>query len=147
MRNTQLKLFVVAMVVLLSAGVRSVSAHCDGEKGAPCEKGAGCEKAAGGACEGAAASGSAATPQAHPGEAVYVLAIEGMTCPEACPPEVKESIEGIHGVRSVEVSFADKRAVVRTDPDLELTTAEIDKSFHNAGYFVSALEKVPAKAK
>jgi len=146
MRNWQSKLFIVAIVFLLAPGVRAASACCKGEKGAACEKGAPCEKGekGAGACEGAAAHGATA-PQAHAGETVYVMAIEGMTCPESCPPEVKESLEGIHGVRSVEVSFADKRAVVRTDPGVELTTAEVDKSFHNQGYSVSSLEKVPEK--
>jgi copper chaperone CopZ len=118
------------------------------EKGAPCAKDAAAGKAAG--CEKGHASGaceatSAATTKPAPGEAVYVLGIEGMSCPEACPPHVKESIESIDGVRSVEVNFADKKAVVHTDANVELTTAEVDKSFHNQGYFVSSLEKIPGK--
>jgi copper chaperone CopZ len=73
-------------------------------------------------------------------EKVYVLGIEGMTCEKSCPQAVKKSIESLPGVRRVEVSFEDKRAVVHTDPGVELTTHQLDLSFHNQGYFVSSLE-------
>lgn len=73
-------------------------------------------------------------------EKVYVLGIEGMTCEKSCPQAVKKSIESLPGVRRVEVSFEDQRAVVHTDPGVELTTHQLDLSFHNQGYFVSSLE-------
>ena len=83
--------------------------------------------------------------QAKPGEKLYVLGIEGMSCPIECAPKVKESIQSIHGVREVEVSFEDRRAIVHTDPNVELTTAQIDQSFKNQGYFVSSLQTVAPK--
>jgi len=83
---------------------------------------------------------SAAAPGGGAGRAkVYVLGIEGMMCDQTCPAKVSESIRSIEGVRDVEVDFDHKRAVVRTDPGVELTTQEIDKSFRNQGYFVSSL--------
>jgi len=72
-------------------------------------------------------------------EKVYVLGIEGMMCDQSCPAKVSEAIRSIDGVREVEVDFEHKRALVRTDPGVELTTQQIDKSFHNQGYFVSSL--------
>ena len=83
--------------------------------------------------------------QAKPGEKLYVLGIEGMSCPIECAPKVKESIQSIEGVRQVEVSFEDKRAIVHTDPSVELTTAQVDQSFKNQGYFVSSLETIAPK--
>lgn len=84
---------------------------------------------------------AAENPSPSPaGEKVYVLGIEGMMCDQSCPAKVKESIESLEGVRAVEVDFDQKRAVVRTDPGVELTAQQIDKSFHNLGYFVSSLQ-------
>ena len=71
---------------------------------------------------------------------VYVLGIEGMSCAMSCPDAVKASISSLKGVRDVEVDFDNKRATVRTDAGVNLTKEEIDKSFHNQGYFVSSLE-------
>ncbi len=92
-----------------------------------------------GASAGAARGGGASVASAAH-ERVYVLGIEGMMCPTSCAPAVQESLESIEGVRSVEVDFEHKRAVVRTDPDVELTTEQCDRSFKNQGYFVSSLE-------
>jgi copper chaperone CopZ len=83
----------------------------------------------------AASAGTAAGP-----ENVYVLGIEGMSCAMSCPDAVKQSISGLSGVRDVQVDFETKRATVRTDPGVELTKDQVDKSFHNQGYFVSSLE-------
>jgi copper chaperone CopZ len=88
------------------------------------------------------AASAPATLQARPGEKLYVLGIEGMSCADNCAPKVKESIQSIDGVREVEVSFQDKRAIVHTDPDVELTTTQVDQSFKNHGYFVSSLRAV-----
>jgi len=71
----------------------------------------------------------------------YVLAIEGMSCAESCPPQVKSSLESIEGVKSVEVSYEDKRAIVQMSPGHELTKEICDKSFRNKGYFVSSLTR------
>jgi copper chaperone CopZ len=78
-------------------------------------------------------------------EKVYVLGIEGMTCEKSCPQAVKKSIESLPGVRKVEVSFADKQAVVHTDGNVDLSAHQIDLSFHNQGYFVSSLRIADGK--
>lgn len=85
------------------------------------------------------------TSAATAGENVYVLGIEGMMCDQSCPAKVKESIKSLEGVREVQVDYEHKRAVVRTDPGVELTTQQIDTSFRNQGYFVSSLEVEKAK--
>ena len=76
----------------------------------------------------------------------YVLGIEGMACAESCPPQVKSSLEGIPGVKSVEVSFDEKRAVVRMSAGHELSKEAADKSFGNKGYFVSSFVREDAVA-
>ena len=42
------------------------------------------------------------------------LAVDGMTC-AACPYIVKQALAGVSGVRTVAVSFPDKKAVVTYD--------------------------------
>ena len=121
-------LFVLA--AMLSTPALSAAGDCSIDKGADCTN---------------ETPFDAGALQANPGEMVYVLGIEGMSCPMDCAPKVKESIQSIEGVREVEVSFPDKRAIVHTDPSLELTVAKVDQSFKNQGYFVSSLEKVPPK--
>ena len=76
----------------------------------------------------------------------YVLGIEGMSCAVSCPPAVKTSLEGIDGVKSVEISFEEKRAVVQMAADRELTKEACDKSFGNKGYFVSSFAREDAAA-
>jgi copper chaperone CopZ len=76
----------------------------------------------------------------------YVLGIEGMSCAVSCAPQVKASLEGIDGVKSVEVSFEEKRAVVQMAAGHELTQAVCDKSFGNKGYFVSSFAREDALA-
>ena len=85
-------------------------------------------------------TGTAAT-----GDKVYVLGIEGMMCEKSCVEAVKKSIESLPGVRKVEVSFEDRRAIVHTDPGVELTARQVDASFRNQGYFVSSIETERAK--
>ncbi len=76
----------------------------------------------------------------------YVLGIEGMSCAVSCAPQVNASLESIRGVKGVEVFFEEKRAVVRMAAGHELTQAECDKSFGNAGYFVSSFVREDAAA-
>lgn len=47
-------------------------------------------------------------------EQKVVMEIEGMTC-ELCPIAIKKSLEGIKGVRSVKVSFQEKKAWVTAE--------------------------------
>jgi copper chaperone CopZ len=117
-----------AMLLILAATLLgpapAAAGDCTMDKGADC------------------AGAQAAAPQAKPGEKLYVLGIEGMSCPVECAPKVKESIQTIQGVRAVEINFENKQAIVHTDPNVELTTADVDKSFKNQGYFVSSLQTV-----
>ena len=71
--------------------------------------------------------------------ATYVVGVEGMSCAHNCAPKVKASLESIDGVKSADVSFEDKRAIVKMAAGHELTRESCDKSFGNAGYFVSSL--------
>jgi copper chaperone CopZ len=104
----------------------------------PSLAGEGCRAPDAAAAEGAGDAAATKTV-ASADDKVYVLGIEGMNCPINCAPNVQKSIQGIEGVRSVEVKFEEKKAVVHTAPDVDLTTAQIDKSFNNQGYFVSSI--------
>lgn len=68
----------------------------------------------------------------------YVLGVEGMTCPVGCAPKVKEALESVDGVESVEVDFEKRQAVVSMKPGKELSQEACDKAFGNSGYFVSS---------
>lgn len=70
----------------------------------------------------------------------YVVGVEGMSCAHSCAPKVKESLASIDGVKSVNVSFEEKRATVKMAAGRELTRDACDKSFGNQGYFVSSFE-------
>jgi copper chaperone CopZ len=98
----------------------------------------------------AATAGFGCRPETSTAEAAdgarYVLGIEGMSCAVSCAPQVKASLEGIDGVKSVEVSFEEKRAVVQMAAGHELTQAVCDKSFENKGYFVSSFAREDALA-
>ncbi len=90
---------------------------------------------------GAYSSLSAAEPK---GEAPhYVVGIEGMSCPIGCVPAVKEALESVPGVKSVEVSFDDKQAIVRMAEGQSLSKESCDKAFGNSGYFVSSFTHEP----
>jgi copper chaperone CopZ len=94
------------------------------------------------ACAGS--PGSAETAEAAgPDGTTYILTVEGMSCAENCAPRVKECLESIEGVKSAEVTFEEKRAVVVMEKGRELTSEAADKSFGNEGYFVS---EISAKA-
>lgn len=72
-------------------------------------------------------------------EVKYRLTVEGMTCAVGCAPKVKQALEGIDGVRSVDVDFETQTAVVTALEGTELTVESCDRSFGNDGYFVSEL--------
>ena len=66
------------------------------------------------------------------GEASVTLAVDGMTC-VACPYIVKQALAGVSGVRTVAVSFPEKKAVVTYDDGKTnvavLTAATADVGF------------------
>jgi copper chaperone CopZ len=70
----------------------------------------------------------------------YVVGVEGMSCAHSCAPKVKAALESIDGVKSAEVSFEEKHAIVKMAAGRELTREACDKSFGNQGYFVASLE-------
>jgi copper chaperone CopZ len=71
--------------------------------------------------------------------ATYVIGVEGMSCAHNCAPKVKEALESIDGVKSAEVSFEEKRAIVKMAAGHDLTREACETSFGNQGYFVSSL--------
>lgn len=76
--------------------------------------------------------------------ATYIVGVEGMSCEHSCAPKVKEALESIDGVKSAEVSFEEKRAVVKMAAGRDLTREACDKSFGNQGYFVSSFDVAAA---
>jgi copper chaperone CopZ len=62
-------------------------------------------------------------------------------------PKVREALESVDGVESVQVDFESAQAVIKMQPGKDLTVEACDKSFGNQGYFVSAIEeRAPATA-
>jgi mercuric ion binding protein len=85
---------------------------------------------------GPTASAQAAATQVA-AEATAIFTVENMTC-GLCPITVKKAMEGVEGVRLVEVDFAAKKAIVVFDPSL--TTVEaIATASTNAGYPAAAV--------
>lgn len=66
------------------------------------------------------------------------FAVENMTC-ALCPITVKKAMNGVDGVRSVDVDFNAKRATVVYDPSVA-TADEIAAASTNAGYPATALQ-------
>lgn len=90
---------------------------------------------------GSTASIHFAIPTSYASETVATqtatFAIENMTC-ALCPITVKFAMEGVSGVRSVQIDFEARTATVTFDP--AATTAEaIAASATNAGYPTSIL--------
>lgn len=65
-------------------------------------------------------------------EQTATFAVENMTC-ALCPVTVRKAMEGVAGVRSVEVDFAAKKATVVFDPSAANIEA-IAAASTNAGY-------------
>ena len=66
------------------------------------------------------------------GEASVTLAVDGMTC-AACPYIVKQVLAGVSGVRAVDVSFEEKKAVVTFD-DGRTNVAALTAATANVGF-------------
>ncbi|MEL0108336.1 MAG: mercury resistance system periplasmic binding protein MerP [Rhodospirillaceae bacterium] len=65
-------------------------------------------------------------------EKTVTLAVEKMTC-VTCPYIVKKSLTKVKGVRKVEVSFAEKKAVVTFD-DSQTTVAALTNATTENGF-------------
>ena len=66
------------------------------------------------------------------GERSVTLAVDGMTC-AACPYIVKQALAGVSGVRTVAVSFPEKKAVVTYD-DGKTSIAVLTAATTNVGF-------------
>ncbi|HWP48500.1 MAG TPA: copper ion binding protein [Candidatus Limnocylindrales bacterium] len=64
-----------------------------------------------------------------------VLKIQGMVC-EACPPKIKKALEGLDGVKKVEVSLEKAEAYVESEPG-KVTTEQMIQAVDQAGFKAS----------
>ncbi len=61
-----------------------------------------------------------------------VLKIQGMVC-ESCPPKIKKALEGLEGVKKVEVSLEKAEAYVESEPG-KVTTEQMIQAVDQAGF-------------
>lgn len=69
---------------------------------------------------------------AYAGEQTVTLAVENMTC-ASCPYIVRKAMGSVPGVAKVDVSYAEKTAIVTFD-DTMTTLDAVAKASANAGY-------------
>lgn len=84
-------------------------------------------------------SGADRVAVADAAQAQTTFAIENMTC-AMCPITVKTAMEGVAGVRTVEVDFDTKTARATFDPK-RTSAAAIAAASTNAGYPARAMTK------
>ncbi len=73
---------------------------------------------------------------AHAEERTVTFVVENMTC-ALCPITVRTAMEGVTGVKEVEVDFDSKTAVVVFD-DEQATAQDIAEASRQAGYPAAA---------
>lgn len=73
-----------------------------------------------------------AASSAFAGEQTVILEVSGMTC-ASCPYIVKQTLAAVDGVAAVEVSFADKSAIVTYD-DSKTEVAAFTNATANMGF-------------
>ncbi len=73
-----------------------------------------------------------ATSSAFAGEQTVTLEVSGMTC-ASCPYIVKQTLAAVDGVTDVDVSFAEKSAVVTFD-DSKTEVAALTLATTNMGF-------------
>ena len=78
------------------------------------------------------ASGLLAVDPAQAGEQAVTLAVENMTC-ASCPYIVRKAMASVPGVTKVDVSYAEKTAVVTFD-DAKTTVDAVVQASARAGY-------------
>lgn len=83
------------------------------------------------------ASGLLVVGPAQAGERTVTLAVENMTC-ASCPYIVRKAMASVPGVTKVDVSYAEKTAVVTFD-DAKTTPDAIAKASASAGYPAEAV--------
>ncbi len=69
------------------------------------------------------------------------LDVTGMTC-KACPKVIKKAVSRVEGVSEVDVSYKEKEARVKFDPD-ETNAKEIITAVKKAGYGASLKSEGP----
>lgn len=69
---------------------------------------------------------------AFAGEQTVKLAVDGMTC-ASCPYQVRSALKKVEGVTSIEVTLAEKQALVTYD-DTKTDVAAFTKATRDAGF-------------
>ena len=78
------------------------------------------------------ASGLLAGGAAHPAQQTVILTVENMAC-AACPYIVRKAMASVAGVTAVDVSYANKTAIVTFD-DAKTSLDAVTQASANAGY-------------
>ena len=68
------------------------------------------------------------------GEATAIYKVEGMMCNKNCPMKVKQSLEGVDGVKTCNVDFDSKTATVTYD-DEKIDRKKISDTIAKGTYF------------
>ena len=68
------------------------------------------------------------------GEATAIYKVEGMMCNKNCPMKVKQSLEGIDGVKTCNVDFDSKTATVTYD-DEKISREKISDAIAKGTYY------------
>jgi len=74
------------------------------------------------------------------GEATAIYKVEGMMCNKNCPMKVKQSLEGIDGVKTCNVDFDSKTATITYD-DEKIDSKKISDTISRSTYFKVTDEK------
>jgi copper chaperone CopZ len=78
---------------------------------------------------------------------VYEVETSLMSC-AVCRKKIKEVLEGVEGVKSVEWDLTAKKAIVTMNGDKTLTLATLEKAFKDTKYIVNTcVEKKVAESK
>jgi len=75
--------------------------------------------------------------------ATSILKIQGMTC-QGCVRKVREALQRVHGVRSVEIDLGNGRAVVRTVDDSPLDVSVLIKAAKAEGFGAKVTDSAAA---
>ena len=68
------------------------------------------------------------------GETTATYKVEGMMCNKNCPMKVKQSLEGVDGVKTCNVDFDSKTAIITYDDD-EIDSKKIAATITKGTYF------------
>ena len=68
------------------------------------------------------------------GEATAIYRVEGMMCNKNCPMKVKQSLEGVDGVKTCNVDFYSNTATVTYDDD-KIDSKKISETIAKGTYY------------